>query len=494
MRADLPWGERGRGGKGTDAFDPNLGSHFSSRTARKQAALEFRGHYEAPNWRVRSGRKGTDAFSWVTKGSAPAMSMTYDPATNRPVGENYDANGNAPIGVWDVENRLVSQTLDGQAVTWGYDAAGKRVMKYQVVNGQPNWTYWIYDIGGREVLQIACTNQSCTTAGAKIYFGGRMIAATDPSGRLLASTDRLGSVRAVNTNGTWTTPSFFPYGEEKTPVAADGVTKFATYTRDSTLSNQDYADHRYYSNLMGRFYSPDPSMLSVDLADSGSWNMYGYVRGDPVNNTDPSGLFLPATYCSRYRTDPLCNSSDISMPSVPDVRLMISEAEPVGPRGLGAYERTAVSDAAHRAADRLFAADCAGLFLSPEANTADQRKLLASQLDYIADRGDLRIISKGALPPGTPSSVPAFTTDTMGYVYVVSGGSFFTNMLEGKPLGGALQDLPLAATQELIMIHEYLHWGGIGPDNAGQNNQMANGDIVVGSAGISQEVRDKCFK
>jgi YD repeat-containing protein len=59
------------------------------------------------------------------------------PATNRPVGGNYDANGNAPIGVWDVENHLVSQTLDGQALTWTYDAAGKRIRRYRVVNGQP---------------------------------------------------------------------------------------------------------------------------------------------------------------------------------------------------------------------------------------------------------------------------------------------------------------------------------------------------------------------
>ena len=219
---------------------------------------------------------------------------------------------------------LVAQNLDGQAVTYGYDPSGKRVLKYQVVNGQPNWTYWIYDIGGREILQVACTNQSCTTAGAKIYFGGRMIAATDPSGRLLASTDRLGSVRAVQTNGAWTEPWFFPYGEEKPTVAADGVVKFATYTRDSTLSSQDYADQRYYSNLLGRFYSPDPSMLSASPSNPGSWNKYSYVQGDPANSTDPSGLLIgsPPTgpqrggdpfphYCDLYPDDPGCSDGPL---------------------------------------------------------------------------------------------------------------------------------------------------------------------------------------
>src|ERR1017187_4720115 len=36
----------------------------------------------------------------VTKGSAPALSATYNPATNQPYNGNYDANGNAPVGTW----------------------------------------------------------------------------------------------------------------------------------------------------------------------------------------------------------------------------------------------------------------------------------------------------------------------------------------------------------------------------------------------------------
>ena len=47
-------------------------------------------------------------------------------------------------------------------------------------------------------------------------------------------TDRLGSVRAYQTNGTWTTLSYYPFGEEKTPVTPDGAEKFGTYIRDST--------------------------------------------------------------------------------------------------------------------------------------------------------------------------------------------------------------------------------------------------------------------
>jgi RHS repeat-associated protein len=233
----------------------------------------------------------------VTKGSAPAMTAVYDPATNWPVGGNYDANGNAPIGTWSVENRLLSQTLDGVAITWGYDGSGRRMMKYQVVNGQGKWTFYLYDIAGRRMAQFVCApsgtypyNTVCTAAGTHVYFAGKPIAATDATGRLLGVTDRLGSVRASETNGTWATASYYPYGEEKQPLAPDGMEKFGTYVRDSSLSGQDYAGQRYYSPNLGRFNSPDPGGQGSRPQSPLSWNRYAYVQGDPSNRGDPSGL------------------------------------------------------------------------------------------------------------------------------------------------------------------------------------------------------------
>ena len=81
----------------------------------------------------------------------------------------------------------------------------------------------------------------------------------------------------------------------------------------------------------------------------------------------------------------------------------------------------------------------------------------------------------------------------MGTIYIVSGGSFFTNTLNGQPLGGPLAGLSLLQTQELIILHEFLHWEGIGPDNHNQTNFAGNGDRMIGSLGISAEVRSKCF-
>jgi RHS repeat-associated protein len=56
------------------------------------------------------------------------------------------------------------------------------------------------------------------------------------------------------------------------------------------LTGLDYAVNRYYSSIWGRFLSPDPYGGSAILNNPDSFNRYAYVRNDPVNSIDPSGL------------------------------------------------------------------------------------------------------------------------------------------------------------------------------------------------------------
>jgi RHS repeat-associated protein len=85
--------------------------------------------------------------------------------------------------------------------------------------------------------------------------------------------------------------TFYPFGEQKSGTAANEQYKFATYWRDGE-SGLDYAHHRYYSSTLGRFLSPDPSRRSMHPKNPQSFNRYAYVSNDPVNHSDPSGLFL----------------------------------------------------------------------------------------------------------------------------------------------------------------------------------------------------------
>jgi RHS repeat-associated protein len=95
-------------------------------------------------------------------------------------------------------------------------------------------------------------------------------------------------------------PTYYPYGEPKTAGGIDRQRQFGTYVRDSTPSAQDYAMQRYYSNVVGRFYSPDPGgIATANPKNPGSWNRYAYVHGDPVNFTDPTGM------CDEDYTDSL---------------------------------------------------------------------------------------------------------------------------------------------------------------------------------------------
>jgi RHS repeat-associated protein len=98
--------------------------------------------------------------------------------------------------------------------------------------------------------------------------------------------------------------AYFPWGEERpgaNGTTPDGTDKFATYFRDATNNGvgEDYASARYYNNNFGRFWSPDPGG-NAHANDPQSWNRYAYVRNDPTNGSDPTGL---GSVCTVFAAD-----------------------------------------------------------------------------------------------------------------------------------------------------------------------------------------------
>jgi RHS repeat-associated protein len=236
-----------------------------------------------------------DGFGNLTQQGQTSLSV--DPATNRinSAGYQYNANGNVtqtpgPVSyTYDVANRLVSngaiynprnqRVFDGTYI-YLYTPEGKLAGKYTA-----NWS----SNGSQAFIQ----------GQPSVYFAGKLI---QEQGQWVM-TDRLGSVRLNATNGR---SSYQPYGAEVTPTTSDQRTKFATYYRDS--AGLDYAGQRYYSNVTGRFLTPDPSLVNVDLEDPGSWNRYAYVQGDPVNSNDPTGQYR--LICEAYPFTPGCPGWD----------------------------------------------------------------------------------------------------------------------------------------------------------------------------------------
>jgi RHS repeat-associated protein len=77
-------------------------------------------------------------------------------------------------------------------------------------------------------------------------------------------------------------------------AALDRVRSRCTGKEHDPESGNDYFGARYYSFSLGRFLTPDWSAAPMavpyaDLNDPQSLNLYGYVRNNPINRTDPNG-------------------------------------------------------------------------------------------------------------------------------------------------------------------------------------------------------------
>jgi RHS repeat-associated protein len=64
--------------------------------------------------------------------------------------------------------------------------------------------------------------------------------------------------------------------------------KFTGKERDSE-SGLDNFGKRYFGSSLGRFMTPDPPLMDQHIADPQSWNLYSYVRNNPLSFVDPTG-------------------------------------------------------------------------------------------------------------------------------------------------------------------------------------------------------------
>ena len=108
--------------------------------------------------------------------------------------------------------------------------------------------------------------------------------------------DHLGSTRRLYsaTRTLLGTYRFTPYGSVQSQSGAALDTLGGTFTGkpwDSTAQLY-YFPYRYYSPTMARWTSRDP----LGMVDGP--NMYGYVRGNPMNRVDPLGLWAVELICS----------------------------------------------------------------------------------------------------------------------------------------------------------------------------------------------------
>ena len=209
--------------------------------------------------------------------------------------------------VYDGNNKMVSAFDAGVPTSYRYNADGQRVIK--TVGTVSTWN--IYGMGGELIAEYPANGAVGSPQKEYGYRGGQMLMVYDSTETgnkqfQWLIQDHLGSTRmVVDLSGTLAgmkRHDYLPFGEE-IPIsgirtAAQGYPppddkirqKFTGYEKD-TETGLDYAQARYYSNVQGRFTSPDETLLDQWQNDPQSWNLYSYVRNNPLKYNDPLGMW-----------------------------------------------------------------------------------------------------------------------------------------------------------------------------------------------------------
>jgi RHS repeat-associated protein len=206
--------------------------------------------------------RSNDLYAWTGHGN-----LTSDPTS----GNSY---------VYSSENLLTSATVGGNAVTAAYDpllrltqVAGAATTKF----GYDGLDTTIEaDAAGTTILRRYAPGDG--TDEPVVWYEGagtadRRWLHADERSSIVSVSDASGNMLAINT-----------YDEFGKPGASNqGRFQYTGQKWIAEIGLYDYKN-RMYAPALGRFPQTDP------IGYGGGPNLYAYVRGDPVNLTDPLGL------------------------------------------------------------------------------------------------------------------------------------------------------------------------------------------------------------
>ena len=242
--------------------------------------------------------------------------LTFNTANNQITTSN--ANGQFEYDVAGNQTRA----LDQDGVNWiryEYDAANRPVNIKQG-NG-PNDGSLIesqqFGVGNERIaITDAVSNQTTWYGDAVeylessgngvlawsktcIYLGDSLLSTISPDhggGEYTeySHPDRLGTRLITDqAGGTSSEQAHLPFGKalDAESTITNNPKRFTSYER-SSRTNLDYAVNRTYDSKQGRFTQVDPmGVAASSLISPQTLNLYAYCGNDPINHTDPTGLF-----------------------------------------------------------------------------------------------------------------------------------------------------------------------------------------------------------
>ena len=213
----------------------------------------------------------------------------------------YDGIGN-PLSyrdglsmTWRNGRELASLTKNGVTASYLYDESGLRTKKtvggvvtnYHVINGVLYGEY----TGSHRLLYMF---DEAGTRYSFLYNGSTYYYVFNGQGDVIGITDGYGNMLARYTYDAWGKPLTITDGAgadvsgNASHIANVNPFRYRGYYYDKE-SGLYYVGSRYYDPQTGRFINAD-GYVSTGQGLTGN-NMFAYCGNDPINRSDPSGLF-----------------------------------------------------------------------------------------------------------------------------------------------------------------------------------------------------------